>query len=88
MRELGRDGPRLHAALAGPIGSAGIAGLALVGAEMDALDLAADRLPDADAALRWVRANLRAGDVLLVKGSNSIGLGRVVAGLQQGDGQP
>jgi UDP-N-acetylmuramoyl-tripeptide--D-alanyl-D-alanine ligase len=40
-------------------------------------------LADAAAALAWARATLQPGDVLLVKGSNGVGLGRVVAGLQQ-----
>ena len=82
MRELGERGPALHAGLAAPIAAAGVSVLALVGAEMEALRLPnAVHLPDAASALAWARAELRAGDVMLVKGSNSVGLGRVVAGL-------
>ncbi len=82
MKELGAHSAALHAALAGPIARARIDELALVGAEMAALDVpSAARLPDAEAALAWVRARLEPGDVLLVKGSNSVGLVRVVAAL-------
>lgn len=83
MRELGEETAALHAGLAEPIRSAGVDVLALVGAEMHALRL--DRaawLPDWQAALLWAQGALRDGDVLLVKGSNSIGLGRLVERLQ------
>ena len=84
MGELGEAGPSLHAALAGPIGRAEIAALALVGPEM--ADLArvtgAAHLPDAAAATRWAEAEMRPGDVLLVKGSNYHGLARLVAALR------
>ena len=40
-------------------------------------------VPDAAAALALLDHDLAAGDVLLVKGSNGVGLARVVAGLQQ-----
>lgn len=84
MRELGAESDRLHAALADPICDAGVDRLALVGAEMQALDLpGAVHLPDADAAIAWARAELRDGDVLLVKGSNSVGLGALANALQQ-----
>jgi UDP-N-acetylmuramoyl-tripeptide--D-alanyl-D-alanine ligase len=33
----------------------------------------------------WARATLRHGDVLLVKGSNSVGLGAIVAALRGND---
>lgn len=83
MRELGRDSDALHAALAGPIAEAGIAALALVGPGMAALAVpGAVRLADAEAALAWARATLRPGDTLLVKGSNAVGLGRLVAALR------
>ncbi len=83
MRELGEASDRLHADLADPIAEAKIAELALVGAEMQALALdGASHLADAKAALSWARANLRDGDVLLVKGSNSVGLGTLVEALK------
>jgi UDP-N-acetylmuramoyl-tripeptide--D-alanyl-D-alanine ligase len=82
MRELGGETAALHAALAAPIAEAGVTELALVGPEMAALKVdGAVHLPDAAAALAWAEAMLKDGDVLLVKGSNSVGLGRVVAGL-------
>jgi UDP-N-acetylmuramoyl-tripeptide--D-alanyl-D-alanine ligase len=83
MRELGGETAALHAALAAPIAEAGVSELALVGPEMAALKVdGATHLPDAAAALAWAEAMLKGGDVLLVKGSNSVGLGRVVAGLE------
>jgi UDP-N-acetylmuramoyl-tripeptide--D-alanyl-D-alanine ligase len=85
MRELGPQSDTLHAALADPIRQAGVAELALVGPEMAALKIhGAALLPDADTAADWALAQLRDGDVLLVKGSNSVGLGRLVARLRSG----
>ncbi|MGL6044162.1 MAG: UDP-N-acetylmuramoyl-tripeptide--D-alanyl-D-alanine ligase, partial [Sandaracinobacteroides sp.] len=84
MRELGGATDALHAGLAGPVAEAGISELALVGPEMAALAVeGAVHLPDAAAATAWARAMLRPGDVLLVKGSNSIGLGKLVAALKE-----
>jgi UDP-N-acetylmuramoyl-tripeptide--D-alanyl-D-alanine ligase len=37
-----------------------------------------------DLALAGVRAQLRAGDAVLIKGSNSVGLSRLVAALVDG----
>ncbi len=85
MRELGDRSDALHAALNDPIRSAGVAELALVGGEMEALKLdRASHLPDWEAALAWARGMLRDGDALLVKGSNSVGLGQLVAALASG----
>ncbi len=79
MRELGRESAGQHAALAAPINAASVAELALVGPEMTVLAIdGASHLPDWQAAGAWVKATLQAGDVLLVKGSNSVGLGRLV----------
>jgi UDP-N-acetylmuramoyl-tripeptide--D-alanyl-D-alanine ligase len=36
----------------------------------------------ADEALAWAKSSLKPGDALLVKGSNSIGLGRIVSALR------
>ena len=84
MRELGEETEARHAALAAPIAEVGVAELALVGPEMAALKAeGASHLSDAAAALDWVRATLRDGDVLLVKGSNSVGLGRLVSALKE-----
>ena len=57
----------------------------LVGPEMTALKAdGAAYLPDWQAALEWTRGMLKAGDILLVKGSNSVGLGRLVSELKGG----
>ncbi len=88
MRELGPASAEAHRALAPQLAAAGVARVALVGEEMVPLRDAmpgAELLPDASAALAWARAELRAGDLLLVKGSNSVGLMGLVAALQQGD---
>lgn len=88
MRELGDGADGFHAGLAPAIVAAGVARAILVGAEMAPLAAAlrgstpvllAD---DADAAGAALAGLLAADDVLLVKGSNSIGLGRVVARLR------
>jgi UDP-N-acetylmuramoyl-tripeptide--D-alanyl-D-alanine ligase len=42
-------------------------------------------VPDAQTAIDMVRPLLRADDVVLVKGSNSIGLSRLVAAIAGGD---
>ncbi|WP_448582095.1 UDP-N-acetylmuramoyl-tripeptide--D-alanyl-D-alanine ligase [Thermaurantiacus sp.] len=85
MKELGVHAPAMHAGLAAPIAAAGIAELALVGSEMEALRVdGATYLADWEQALAWARATLRPGDAILVKGSNSVGLGRVVEALVQG----
>jgi len=82
MKELGVHTAAAHAGLAGLIRAAGVAELALVGPEMDALRLpGAVHLADWQAAADWARATLKPGDVLMVKGSNSVGLGRLVAAL-------
>lgn len=82
MRELGADADAAHRALAPAIAAAGVDRLALVGPEMAALQLAgAVHLADAQAALHWLRQELQAGDAVLVKGSNSVGLGALVAAL-------
>jgi UDP-N-acetylmuramoyl-tripeptide--D-alanyl-D-alanine ligase len=41
-------------------------------------------VPDAASALASLRATLAAGDAVLIKGSNGVGLAAVVAGLQGG----
>jgi UDP-N-acetylmuramoyl-tripeptide--D-alanyl-D-alanine ligase len=79
MRELGPQSDALHIALSDALQDAKVDAMALVGAEMQVLRMAgAVHLADAAAASDWVRAQLRAGDVLLVKGSNSVGLAAVV----------
>ena len=87
MRELGDASAGYHAALAGPILAARVETALLVGEAMtplaEALEGRVDfvHVPDAQAALASLRQMLAAGDVVLVKGSNGVGLARVVAGL-------
>lgn len=89
MRELGPESDGLHAGLAEPIEAAGVAEAILVGTEMAALAKALPtRIPSrhvatADEALTLLRGMVRADDIVLVKGSNSVGLGRVVRSLNQ-----
>ncbi|WP_022675967.1 UDP-N-acetylmuramoyl-tripeptide--D-alanyl-D-alanine ligase [Novosphingobium sp. B-7] len=93
MRELGADEDRYHAELAGPVLAAGIAHAVLVGPEMAALAaalgksegaaLAASLQVDhvqtsAEAADVLARIGIAGGDAILVKGSNSVGLGALV----------
>ncbi|HEX7872415.1 MAG TPA: UDP-N-acetylmuramoyl-tripeptide--D-alanyl-D-alanine ligase [Sphingobium sp.] len=91
MKELGDQSDALHAGLAGPIGEAGISDAILVGEEMEPLaralegTLALRHVPDTQTAIDTLRPLLRADDVVLVKGSNSIGLSRLVAAIAAGD---
>ncbi|WP_347303276.1 UDP-N-acetylmuramoyl-tripeptide--D-alanyl-D-alanine ligase [Croceibacterium sp. TMG7-5b_MA50] len=98
MKELGEFAPSFHAQLADPLAAAGVDHAVLVGPEMAALAAelgTAGRRAlgkpggfvhcasagEAIAALEeW---GLTAGDVVLVKGSNSVGLGRLVAHFAQ-----
>ena len=90
MRELGALSDAFHAGLAPAIRDAGVARTILVGAEMAALADALGRgagtihVDNAEGALAALRAELAGGDVLLVKGSNSVGLGALVSGLTAG----
>ncbi|MEJ7925512.1 UDP-N-acetylmuramoyl-tripeptide--D-alanyl-D-alanine ligase [Sphingobium sp. AN641] len=87
MRELGGQSADLHAGLAVPLRAGNIDYAILVGDEMaplaDALDgaIAYDHVPDAATATQRLRDSMRAGDAILVKGSNGIGLSRLVAAL-------
>ncbi|WP_294326453.1 UDP-N-acetylmuramoyl-tripeptide--D-alanyl-D-alanine ligase [uncultured Sphingomonas sp.] len=87
MRELGESSDAYHAALAVPIDEAGVSRAVLVGEGMLPLAKALEgrietvHVPDA-AAAAWVLSDLIApGDAVLVKGSNGVGLARVVADL-------
>jgi UDP-N-acetylmuramoyl-tripeptide--D-alanyl-D-alanine ligase len=87
MRELGDQSRELHAGLAAPLAAGRVDYAILVGDEMkplaDALGgmLAFDHVPDAAAATALIQTEIRAGDAILVKGSNGIGLSRLVAAL-------
>jgi len=93
MKELGDFAPGFHAQLAGPLADAGVDFAVLVGEEMLALAQEMGKLPrdtlgnafrfahcdnagEAIAALQ--EFGLAGGDAVLVKGSNSMGLARVV----------
>ena len=96
MKELGDFAPGLHAALAEPIAAASVDFVILVGDEMLALAdelgksapsrlgkapaFAHCRNPD-EAREALAGFGLRGGDAVLVKGSNSVGLGKLVAAL-------
>lgn len=90
MRELGGLSARYHAALADPIEAAGVDFALLVGEEMSALAYALEgrtdfaHEPDAAAALDRLPGLIGPGDAVLVKGSNSIGLARLVEHLASG----
>lgn len=87
MKELGEQSAALHADLAGPVLAAGVTHALLVGAEMAPLaealkgGIAVDQVADAAEAIAQVSAMLKDGDVVLVKGSNSVGLSRLITAL-------
>jgi len=91
MKELGAMSDEFHAGIAPHLIDAKVALAVLVGAEMAPLAQALGRRIDvrhvanADAALAELNRSLAADDVVLAKGSNSIGLGRVVAALAAGE---
>lgn len=96
MKELGDFGPAFHGALLEPIIAARVDYAVLVGDEMLALAQELGRSGDsavgngipfahcqspAEAVTALADLGLREGDAVLVKGSNSVGLGAVVAAL-------
>ena len=98
MKELGAHGPAFHAALIEPLLAAQVDRVILVGDEMgvlaDELGKASQTLlgktpgiahcetaRDAQQCLREL--GVESGDAILVKGSNSVGLGTLVAALAQ-----
>lgn len=91
MKELGPQSAALHAGLADKMAGARIDYAILVGDEMaplaEALGVGVDvaLVPDAAAATTLLEHEMKAGDAILVKGSNSIGLSRVVAAVTGGD---
>ena len=101
MKELGDFGPGLHAALVEPLLSAGVDYAVLVGDEMTALAdelgksgggllgkplrFAHCRTP-AEAEIALAEYGVESGDAILVKGSNSVGLGILVAALTEKQG--
>jgi UDP-N-acetylmuramoyl-tripeptide--D-alanyl-D-alanine ligase len=90
MRELGTESEAFHADLAGPLETACVDYAILVGEEMGALAKALGQkvkiahVGSTAEAIELVRRELRAGDAVLVKGSNSIGLAALVEALASG----
>lgn len=88
MRELGARSRRLHADLAPVLEEAGVGAVYTAGADMRALADACRRpwrpgTPEsAEAVAAKVMAGLRAGDVVLVKGSNGMAMGRVITAIK------
>ena len=96
MKELGEHGPQFHAELAGPIREAAVDYALLVGDEMSALadelgksagGTLGKTIPFAhcrtttEAIEALARFGVESGDAILVKGSNSVGLGKLVEAL-------
>ncbi len=95
MKELGESSEAFHSALVEDIIAAKVDMALLVGEEMKTLALVLAAQPLAhrvdfahdigiEPALKWLQVELRSGDVVLVKGSNSVGLSRVVTALTDG----
>ena len=96
MKELGEHGPRFHADLLPHLISARIDKAILIGEEMGALAqaIATARLENpldfahgtsVEEATERLSADLRPGDAILIKGSNSVGLSRIVTALTGGE---
>jgi UDP-N-acetylmuramoyl-tripeptide--D-alanyl-D-alanine ligase len=91
MLELGPDGPQMHADLAPVLVDAGVAAAIVSGPGMAPLAEALARGGVVDvvhvdgpaAASEALHARLRAGDVLLIKGSNGSGMHKVAARLRE-----
>lgn len=88
MRELGEDSADYHAGLAEPIVAARVERALLVGESMTPLAAALEgrvdfvHVADAKAAREALAAIIAPDDVVLIKGSNGVGLSRVVAALR------
>ncbi|WP_265528912.1 UDP-N-acetylmuramoyl-tripeptide--D-alanyl-D-alanine ligase [Sphingomicrobium marinum] len=90
MKELGEQSARLHAELAAHVIAAGVEKAILVGAETAPLFAALDgqitvhHVENTDAAIGLTETVIRPGDAILVKASNSMGLGKLVDKLAGG----
>lgn len=101
MKELGDHGPGFHAALAKPLAEANVDFAILVGDEMKALadELGKSEAAALGKSIRFAHCQnpaearqaladfgVESGDAILVKGSNSVGLGALVAALAAKEG--
>jgi UDP-N-acetylmuramoyl-tripeptide--D-alanyl-D-alanine ligase len=90
MRELGADSDALHAGIADPLLTAGADFALLVGDGMKALAKALEgqmdyaHVDNAAIALDTLTSMVRGGDAVLIKGSNAVGLSRIVDALRGG----
>jgi UDP-N-acetylmuramoyl-tripeptide--D-alanyl-D-alanine ligase len=89
MLELGEHGPALHIACGRAAAEAGLDLVVAVEGNAEHLATAACAggvpavfLRDAEAAGKWLKQNLRAGDVVLVKGSRGVHLERAIEAVQ------
>jgi len=89
MGELGKDEIQMHSALSKPLEEAEVSRVIVTGECMRALKGALPRamrgawVRNWEGALDALRDELNEGDVVLVKGSNSAGLGKLVAALKE-----
>jgi UDP-N-acetylmuramoyl-tripeptide--D-alanyl-D-alanine ligase len=100
MKELGPDAPAYHAEVGRHARDAGVAVFVGCGAEMRAaIDAAAEggapltraHFVEPSTSIPWLQRELRAGDVVIVKGSRSMVMERIVAALARpahGGGEP
>lgn len=92
MRELGSESDALHASLAEPVTAAGVDYALLVGSGIEPLAKALEgrveliHCADASQAEETLLKIIQPDDAILIKGSNAIGLGRIVATLIGGAG--
>ena len=88
MRELGSESDALHAGIASPLLAANVDFALLVGPAMaplaKALEGKADfrHVADTNAAIATLPSIISSGDVILIKGSNGVGLSALVAALR------
>lgn len=89
MLEIGEGSAHEHAGLAAPIRAAGVEEVFLAGEAMSALEdalqagIACVRAETADSLEEKVKNSVRDRDVLLIKGSNASGMGRLADALRQ-----
>lgn len=90
MAELGKDEIAMHADLSEPLVAAGVSRVIVTGECMRALKGALPQpmrgawARDSEFALDALKDEIQDGDVILVKGSNSVGLSNLVAALKEG----